>query len=62
MHLNVDSIDSKYKNAPIFDIKNLSLNYKLLQKHLTLVNAKNIYIDGNSLKQFKKDKKKKKKI
>ena len=59
--LNADSIDAKNNNISIADIKNLSLKYKLLQRDLTLVSAKNIYINGNSLKQFKKDKKKKKK-
>ena len=51
--LNIDSIDAKNNNVSVADIKNLSLNYKLLQRHLTLVSANNIYIDGNSLKQFK---------
>ena len=58
--LNVDSIDAEKKDVTVVDIKNLSLNYKLLQKHLTLVSANNIYIDGNFLKQFKKERKKKK--
>ncbi len=57
--LDVDSIDTKYKNAPIFDVKDLSLNYKLLQQHLTLVAAKNIYINGNSLKKLPKRQEKK---
>ena len=58
--LNIDSIDAKNNNVSVADIKNLSLNYKLLQRHLTLVSANNIYIDGNSLKQFKKEEQKKK--
>ena len=59
--LNVDSIDAKYKNVSVIDIKNLSFNYKLLQNHLSLVSAKNIYIDADSLKQFVKTTPKKKK-
>jgi len=58
--LNVDSIDAKNKNVTVADIKNVSLKYKLLQKNLTLVSANGIFIDGNSLKQFKKEKKKQK--
>ena len=57
--LNIESADVKNNNILVIDIKNLSLNYKLLQKRLTLFNAKNIYIDGNSLGQFKNKKKKK---
>jgi len=57
----VDSIDAKYSNAVVIDIKNLSLNYKFLQNYLTLVKAKNIYVDGNNLKQFIKSPKEKKK-
>ena len=52
--LKVDSIYAKDKNITVADIKNLSLNYKLLQKHLTLVSADNIFIDGNSLKGVNK--------
>ena len=59
--LHVDSIDAKNNDVSVADIKELSLKYKLLQKQLTLVNAKNIYIDSRSLKQFKKENKKKKK-
>ena len=58
--LKVSSIDAENKNVKVVDIKNLSLSYKLLQKHLTLVSADNIFIDGNCLSQFKKEKKKKK--
>ena len=58
--LNIDSIDAKNNNVPVADIKNLSLKYKLLQKHLTLISANNIFVDGNCLKQFKKERKKKK--
>ncbi|MBR1424750.1 hypothetical protein IJ579_04225 [bacterium] len=57
--LNIDSIDAKSKNVTVANIKNVSLKYKLLQKHLTLVSATNIFIDVNYLKQFKKDEKKK---
>ena len=53
--LHVDSIDAKNNNISVLDIKKLSLKYKLLQKHLTLVSANNIFIDGNCLKQFKKE-------
>ena len=59
--LNVDSIDVQNKNVTAADIRNLSLKYKLLQKHLTLVSADNIFVDGNYLKQYKKEGKKKKK-
>ena len=57
----VDSVDSMYNNTPVVDIKDFSLNYKLLQKHLTSINAKNIYVDGEILKQFAKPSQKKKK-
>ena len=59
--LDIGSIDAKNNNVSVVDIKNLSLKYKLLQRHLALISAKNIYVDGNSLKQFKKGKKKKNK-
>ena len=59
--LNVDSISSKYNDVSVADIKNISVGYKLLQNNLTLISAENIYVDGNILKQFKKDKPKKKK-
>ena len=59
--LNVESINAKNNKISAVDIKKLSLKYKLLQKRPALVSADNIYIDGNYLKQFKKDKKKKKK-
>lgn len=55
--LNIDTLDAGNNN-----IKNLSLKYKILQKHLTLISADNIYVDGNSLKQFKKAPKKEKKV
>lgn len=58
--LKIDSIDAKNNNVSVADIKNLSLKYKLLQKRLTLISANNIYIDGNCLKKFKKEGKKKK--
>ena len=56
--LNIDSIDAKDNNITVADINNLSLKYELLQKHLALVSADNIFIDGNYLKQFKKEEKK----
>ena len=59
--LNVESIDAKNNNVSVADIKNIAINYKLLQKHLTLVSADNIFLDGNYLKQFKKERKNKKK-
>ena len=57
--LNIGSIDAKNNNVSVADIQNLSLKYELLQKHLTLIGAKNIHINGNSLKQFKNKIKKK---
>ena len=59
--LNIESIDAKNKNITVADIKNVSLEYRLLQKRLTSVSAGNIFVDGNYLKQFKKEKKAKKK-
>ena len=58
--LNVDSIDAKSKNVKVIDIKKVVLKCELLQKNLTLISADNIYVDGDILKQFKKEKKKKK--
>ncbi len=58
--LRVDSIDAKNNNVSVADIKNLSLKYKLLQNHLILVSANSIFINGDSLKQFKRKRKKKK--
>ena len=59
--LNIQSMDAKNNNVSVIDIKNLSLRYKLLKKRLTLVSADNIFVDGNYLKQFKKEGKKKNK-
>ena len=59
--LSIDSIDAKNNNVSVADIKNLSLKYKLLKNHLVLVSANDIFIDGNYLKQFKRDGKKKSK-
>ena len=59
--LNIKSMNAKNNNASVANIENVALNYKLLQKHLTLVSADNIFIDGDYLKQFKKEEKKKKK-
>ena len=57
--LKVDSIDAKNKNVAVADIKKLALKYELLQKHLLLVSADNIFIDGNYLKWVnKRDKRK----
>ena len=56
--LNVDSIDAKNNDVSVADIKNIAINYKVLQKNLTLVSANNIFIDGNYLKQLKKKTKK----
>lgn len=53
--LRIDSISAKNNNISIADIKNLSLKYKLLQKHLAFVSADSIFVDGNYLKQFKKE-------
>ena len=59
-YLKVNSIAGKKNDVQVIDVKNFSANYGLLNKQLTLIKADNIYIDGNSLKQLKKDKKKKK--
>ena len=59
--LNIDSVDAKNNNASVADIKKLAIKYELLKKHMTVVSADNIFIDGNCLKQFKKEKKNKKK-
>ena len=59
--LNIDGIAAKNNNVSVADIKNVSLNYKLLQKQLISVSADNIFVDANYLKQFKKERKKKKK-
>ena len=59
--LKVDSVDAKNNNIPVIDIEKISLKYKLLQNQLTLISANNIYIDGNSLKKFKKEKNEKNK-
>ena len=61
VNLKVESIEAKNNNVSAADIKNIMLNYELLQGKLTSVSADNIYIDGNCLKQFKKERKKKKK-
>lgn len=58
--LKIDSLDAKNNNVSVADIKNISMKYKSLQKHLTLVSADNIFIDGNCLKQFKRSKNKEK--
>lgn len=60
--LNIDSIDAKNNNnVSVVNIKNLSLKHELLQNHLKLISADNIFIDGDYFKQFKKEKKKKNK-
>ena len=58
--LDINSIDAKNNNVTVADIKNLALKYKPLPKQLTLVSADNIFIDGEYLKQFKKEERKKK--
>ena len=57
--LYVESIGAKNNNISVADIKNLAIKYKLLQKHLTLVSADNIFIDGNYLKGVNKKSKRK---
>lgn len=52
--LKIDGFDAKNNNISVAYVKNLCLKYKVLQKHLAFVNANNIFIDGNCLKQFKK--------
>lgn len=59
--LKIDSLDAKNNDSSVADIKNFALNYELLQKNPTLVMADNIFIDGNYLKQFKKERKEKNK-
>ena len=56
--LNIDSIFAQNNDVTVADIKKLSINYNLLQNSLTFVRADNIFIDGNCLKQFKKEGKK----
>ena len=57
--LNIGSVNAKNNNVSVAEVERLALNYKLLQKQLTSVCAENIFIDGNYLKQFKKEGKKK---
>ena len=57
--LNVDSITAKDKAVTVANIENLSLTYKLLENQMTLFDVKDIYIDGNALKQLKKTSQKK---
>ena len=59
--LNIAGISATNNNVSVADIKNVTLNYELLKKHFTLISIDNIFIDGNYLKQFKKEKKKKNK-
>ena len=58
--LNINSVNSKYNNVSAFDIENLSLNYRLLENRMTTINSDSLYIDGDTLKQFKKKPRKKK--
>ena len=58
--IKIDSIDAKNNSICAADIKNFVLNYKLLQKRLTLVSADTIFIDGDAFKGVIKEKKKKK--
>ena len=60
--LNIESVEAKNNNVSVADFKNIALNYKLLQKHLTSVSANDIFIDGDFLKQFKKEGKKKNRV
>ena len=59
--LKIDNFDSRYKKVSVLNLKNVSISYKLLQKQLSSVNADNIYIDGDWLKQLPKQKPKKNK-
>ena len=52
--LKVESVDAKYNNNSVLDVKDLYLNYKLLKNYLAKVSAQRIYIDGNILKQLPK--------
>ena len=61
LDLNVNSIDAKNNNVSVANIQNLFLKHELLQNHLKIISASNIFIDGNYLKQFKKEKKNKNK-
>ena len=58
--LDVNSLDAQKDNVLVADIKNVSLKYKLFKKHLTLISADNIYVDGDILNQLKKAEKKEK--
>lgn len=59
--LNINSVNPKYNKVSVLDVKNLSLNYKLLENRITLINVNSIFVDGNALKQFKKPEQKKSK-
>ncbi|MBO6273404.1 hypothetical protein J6O48_11580 [bacterium] len=61
VRLKIDSLNTKYKKVSVLNLKNVSINCKLLQKQLSSVNADNIYIDGDWLKQLPKQKPKKNK-
>ena len=52
--LKAESVDAKYNNNSVLDVKDLYLNYKLLKNYLAKVSAQRIYIDGNILKQLPK--------
>ena len=49
---DVQSLVAKHNDVSFVDIKNLSINYKLLKNYLTYFNAQKIFIDGNVLEQF----------
>jgi len=51
--LNVDNLAAKNNNVSVVDVQKLSLSYKLLENRMTLINANNIYVDGEALKQLK---------
>lgn len=59
--LNVVGANSKYNNLSVFDIKNFSLDYKLLENRMTSIKANEIYLDQNVLKQLKSKPQKKSK-
>ena len=59
--LDIDRLNAEYNSAPISNLENLTLNYRLIQKQLSFVKANNIYIDGNNLRKLPKQKPKNKK-
>ncbi|MBR1461696.1 hypothetical protein IJ596_08735 [bacterium] len=57
--LNIDSVNSKSNNVSVFNLEKFSLSYKLPQNRLISINADNIYIDGQVLKQLQENSHKK---